>query len=87
MNLAEDIDGFLTYFNIISIWKTNDYFHAMIEKDANEVKPIVKRNKIPIKGCNWRQKNIVICLIKSLYSKSFKKILKKFRKSKLKYKL
>lgn len=32
LEIAEQLGGELIYFNYVSIWQTNDYFHAVIEK-------------------------------------------------------
>jgi hypothetical protein len=39
VKLANDVGGTLTYFNTISVWETNDYIHAMIEKDVSRLGP------------------------------------------------
>jgi hypothetical protein len=48
--IARDVGAALTYFNTISVWKTNDYVHAMIERDGNAVRPILLGDVLPIKG-------------------------------------
>ena len=48
--VATDVDGTLTYFSTISVWETNDYIHAVVERGAEYVKPIGESDLLPIKG-------------------------------------
>ncbi len=50
VRLASDVGGELTYFNSISIWKTNDYLHAVIERGAGRERPLAASDRLPIKG-------------------------------------
>jgi SAM-dependent methyltransferase len=54
--VARDVGGLLTYFNMISVWETNDYIHAVVERGAAQVKPIGEKDTIPIKG--WLPKSV-----------------------------
>lgn len=53
--VARDVNGVLTYFNMISVWETNDYIHAVVERGAEAVGPIDERDRLPIKG--WTQRS------------------------------
>lgn len=53
---ARDVGGVLTYFNMISVWETNDYIHAVVEREAEQVRPIVESDRVPIKG--WARRNL-----------------------------
>jgi SAM-dependent methyltransferase len=50
MALARDVHGAVTYFNSISVWHTNDYLHAIVERGAEEERPIEAADRIPLKG-------------------------------------
>jgi SAM-dependent methyltransferase len=54
--VAQDVGGVLTYFNMVSIWETNDYIHAVVERTAETVRPIGESDKVPIKG--WMQRSL-----------------------------
>ncbi len=56
MRLAGDVKGTVTYFNSISVWETNDYLHAVIELDADHVRPIEDSDCSPIKG--WQRRTL-----------------------------
>jgi len=48
--LSRDVEGDLTYFAKMSIWQTNDYAHAMIERASHTVQSLTPADRIPIKG-------------------------------------
>ncbi len=50
VKLAGDVGGSLTYFNLISVWQTNDYVHAVVERGADHVRSIGPADRTPIKG-------------------------------------
>jgi SAM-dependent methyltransferase len=50
MALARDVHGAVTYFNSISVWHTNDYLHAIVERGAEEERTIEAADRIPLKG-------------------------------------
>jgi SAM-dependent methyltransferase len=56
LRLSEDVNGSLTYFNMVSIWETNDYIHAVIERGADFVRPIGKADMVPLKG--WPRRSV-----------------------------
>jgi SAM-dependent methyltransferase len=53
---ADAVHGILTYFNMISVWETNDYIHAVIERDAARVRQMDTRDRIPLKG--WARRTL-----------------------------
>jgi len=54
--VARSVGGVLTYFNMISIWDTNDYIHAVIERGAESIRSLAENDKLPIKG--WGRRTI-----------------------------
>lgn len=50
VRIADDIGGVLVYFNMVSIWNTNDYIYAVIEKDAGEATQLSIEHRMPYKG-------------------------------------
>lgn len=54
--VARDVGGQLTYFNMISVWETNDYIHAIVERDAMQVRPIAENDRVPLKG--WPRRSL-----------------------------
>jgi SAM-dependent methyltransferase len=54
--LANDVGGSLTYFNMISVWETDDYIHAVIERGAQQVQAIREPDMIPLKG--WPKRTV-----------------------------
>lgn len=44
-----NVGGMHTYYSMISIWRTNDYCHAMIEKNADVVYPISQADMLRVK--------------------------------------
>ncbi len=55
---AADVGAVLTYFNMVSVWETNDYIHAVVERDAAQVKPIRAADMLSIKG--WPRQSLVV---------------------------
>ena len=56
VRLADDVGGLLTYFNMISVWETDDYIHAAIERGAQHVRAIREPDMIPLKG--WPRRTV-----------------------------
>lgn len=50
VQFAANVKGELTYFRLISIWLTNDYLHAMIERGSEEMREIGAADSLPVKG-------------------------------------
>jgi len=50
MTLASDVQGALTYFASVSIWQSNDYIHAIIERQAEQCRPLRRLDHLPIKS-------------------------------------
>jgi SAM-dependent methyltransferase len=50
VTMAQQVGGQLTYFNVISVWHPNDYFHAMAERSAQSEAAVARQDKLPIKG-------------------------------------
>ena len=48
--VAKEIGGALAYFSLLSVWETNDYIHAVIERETEPVRPIKEEDELPIKG-------------------------------------
>jgi len=48
--VAKEIGGALAYFSLLSVWETNDYIHAVIERGTEPVRPINEEDELPIKG-------------------------------------
>ena len=54
--IARSVGGVLTYFNMISVWDTNDYIHAVVERGAEPIRSLAENDKLPIKG--WEPRTI-----------------------------
>jgi SAM-dependent methyltransferase len=52
--LAVDLGATLSYFSTISVWRTNDYVHAIVELDAERYAPVTRDEWLPVKGCPRR---------------------------------
>ncbi len=65
MSLARDVGASLTYFNSISVWRTNDYLHAILERGAERERPIAEGDQISLKGVSrssrWRLAWRLLC--------------------------
>jgi SAM-dependent methyltransferase len=59
IEVAKAVGGTLTYWNTISVWNTNDYVHATIERKAAEIGPIEPADQLPIKGLGSMQRNLL----------------------------
>ena len=49
-DLARDVRAELTYFNLISVWRANDYVHAGITRGTGTVKALDDRTRIPLQS-------------------------------------
>ncbi|MFH1184748.1 MAG: class I SAM-dependent methyltransferase [Chloroflexota bacterium] len=47
---AGAVGGALTFYRMISVWRTNDYFHALIERGAESVRELTDADKYALKG-------------------------------------
>jgi SAM-dependent methyltransferase len=54
--LARDVSGELSYFSLLSVWQTNDYAHAVVERGAGRVGEIGAEDMLPIKG--WPRRSV-----------------------------
>ena len=50
VRLAEEVDGIVTYYAMMSIWETNDYAHVQIERGVGPVAPIGPEDRVELKG-------------------------------------
>jgi SAM-dependent methyltransferase len=50
ISMADDVGGSLTYFAIISVFRINDYIHAIIERDAGGCRPLDDGQRLGVKG-------------------------------------
>ncbi|MBA7607177.1 Ubiquinone biosynthesis O-methyltransferase [subsurface metagenome] len=75
LRFAQEIDGTLTYYSLVSVGSTNNYAYAIIEKDAGEIRPLQKIDRIAIKRAE-RQ---------TFHRRKFKKTAKKIRRCILKF--
>jgi cyclopropane fatty-acyl-phospholipid synthase-like methyltransferase len=50
LRLAEDTHTTLSYFRQLSVFRTNDYVHAMLERDAETLRPLAPADRVPIKS-------------------------------------
>jgi SAM-dependent methyltransferase len=55
--MAEEVAAEVTYFVYVSIWNTNDYIHAILERSGAAMKPIPSEDRIPVKG--WRKQSML----------------------------
>ncbi|MCC5634381.1 class I SAM-dependent methyltransferase [Nostoc sp. CHAB 5844] len=49
VKVTNDVSGVLTYFNMISVWNSNDYIHAIVERGANKIGTLTESDYLPIK--------------------------------------
>lgn len=54
--LARDVSGELTYFALVSVWLTNDYAHAVVERGGGRVGEIGADDMLPLKG--WPRRTL-----------------------------
>jgi len=47
--MADDLGGSLTYFSMVTVFRTNDYIHAVIEPGADQVGPINIPDRLALK--------------------------------------
>jgi SAM-dependent methyltransferase len=64
VELANAVQGDVTLFHIISIYETNDYAHAVIERGAGEVRSIREEDRVPLKvtavpSMAWRARRLL----------------------------
>jgi len=49
MRMADDVDAAMTYFGYVSVFRTNDYVHAVLERGCDDVRPIIATDRLRIK--------------------------------------
>lgn len=49
--LARDLGANVTHYALISVWGTNDYVHAVLERHNDKVEPLEQSNRLRIKNC------------------------------------
>ncbi|MBN1268847.1 MAG: class I SAM-dependent methyltransferase [Kiritimatiellae bacterium] len=54
---AGAVGGSLTFYRTISVWRTNDYFHALIERGVEPVHRVTDMDKYALKG--WPRREAV----------------------------
>jgi len=47
--LADDVGGTLAYYNRVSVWRTDDYVHAVIERGDPKPHPVGPPDQVPLK--------------------------------------
>ncbi len=47
--MADEVDATMTYFACVSVFRTNDYVHAILERGCEDVRPIGATDRIKIK--------------------------------------
>ena len=72
---SKDINGTVTYFNLISVWNSNDYIHVIIERGAERIGSI--SDSVPVFLKRGAAKKCFIC---NLLNSFFHKLLVRFRK-------
>lgn len=50
LRLAEEMQGSVTYYAMMSVWETNDYAHVQIERGIGQLTPIGPSDRIELKG-------------------------------------
>jgi len=86
IEMATDVGGLLTYFNMISVWETDDYIHAAIQRGAERVRSIQPPDLIPLKG--WPRRTLWMRAKDFLdYRLSFAKVRYGLRRSRVTRKL
>jgi len=84
--VARSVGGVLTYFNMISVWETDDYIHAAIQRGAERVRSIQPPDLIPLKG--WPRRTLWMRAKDFLdYRLSFAKVRYGLRRSRVTRKL
>jgi SAM-dependent methyltransferase len=58
VEFATDIQGVVTYFNVISVWERNDYIHAVIQRCGDQTGPIGRVDSVPLRG--WPHRGLYI---------------------------
>ncbi|MDH5234587.1 MAG: class I SAM-dependent methyltransferase [Gemmatimonadota bacterium] len=57
--LAKDVGGEVSYFNMVHVWRANDYIHAVIERGAAAEAPLARADRTPLKRAPdavWRRR-------------------------------
>jgi SAM-dependent methyltransferase len=57
LRLAEETDGLLTYYSVISVFRSGDYVHVVIERGMEKTEPLDDTQKIAIKG--WESDSLL----------------------------
>ncbi len=50
MQMAADVQGVVTFFAMVSIWRTDDYIYAVVEREGEPSRPLARADKLPVKG-------------------------------------
>jgi len=50
LELANDVHGMLTYFNLISVWDSGDYIHAIVERRPNSLVALSQNDLVPLRS-------------------------------------
>jgi trans-aconitate 2-methyltransferase len=58
VELATDIEGVITYFNVISVWERNDYIHVVIQRGGDRTGPIGPFDSVPLRG--WAHRGVYV---------------------------
>lgn len=58
IEVGKAVEGTLTYWSTISVWNTNDYIHAVVERGAAEIGTIAQQDYLPIKGFSSLRQNL-----------------------------
>lgn len=69
---AKDIEGVLVYFQMVSVWRQNDYIYAVIEKDAGKANDITSEHQMPYKGYGMNLK-------RNIFMKVFHSVIRKLK--------
>ena len=58
VRMARDVRATVTYFAMVSIWRTDDYIYAVLERGGGQCRPLDRADKLPVKG-HPRQNRVV----------------------------
>lgn len=50
MKLAEEVRGTVGFYALVSIWRTNDYAYAVVERGTEACQRLAAADRLPIKG-------------------------------------
>jgi SAM-dependent methyltransferase len=56
LELTRDVGAALTYFNMISVWDTNDYIHAIVQRGTQPIRAIRDEDKTTVRG--WPRRRL-----------------------------